>query len=195
MIKATSTRGRHLPILLGLIGSVSQSGEAIAEQPTQAQIAAIRSSCQSDYRANCAGIPPGGRAALACLQQNLSKLSPACQAAVSAASEGASAAPAPAAEQPSAVPAPAAAPAPAPAPAPAAPVVAPSPAPAPSATTYPPISARQEITILRQACGPDYRIFCGGIPPGGGRVIACLRENGPSLSLRCRRTLLRGLPR
>ena len=55
-------------------------------EPTQAQIGAIRSSCQSDYRANCASVPPGGSAALACLRSNLANLSAACQKAVNAAS-------------------------------------------------------------------------------------------------------------
>ena len=43
---------------------------ASAQQPTSAQASAIRSACRADYQANCAGVPTGGEAALACLQQN-----------------------------------------------------------------------------------------------------------------------------
>ena len=40
--------------------------------------------CRSDYEAHCASIPPGGKASLQCLQQNMSSLSSGCQAAVRA---------------------------------------------------------------------------------------------------------------
>ena len=47
---------------------------------------------------------------------------------------------------------------------------------------------------LRQACGMDYRTYCRGIRPGGGRAIACLKENAASLSPGCQEALesLRG---
>jgi hypothetical protein len=50
---------------------------AWAQQPGQAN--AIREACRSDYMVNCAGVPPGGEAALACLKQNAAKTSPTCQ--------------------------------------------------------------------------------------------------------------------
>ena len=56
----------------------------LAQQPTDAQRSAIRSACRADYEANCSSVPPGGMASLQCLQQNMSKLSGACQSAVSA---------------------------------------------------------------------------------------------------------------
>jgi hypothetical protein len=40
-----------------------------------------------------------------------------------------------------------------------------------------------------EACAGDYRYFCRGLPPGGGRVVACLRENADGLSRQCRRAL------
>src|SRR6266478_9273293 len=58
---------------------------AAAQQPTSAQASAIRQACRADYQANCAGVPTGGQAALACLQRNAAKTSPACQQALSAA--------------------------------------------------------------------------------------------------------------
>ena len=62
---------------------------------------------------------------------------------------------------------------------------------APAARTYgPPMSPRQEAMLLRRACGMDYRTYCSEVPIGGGRVIECLRENGPSLSRQCRSALM-----
>src|ERR1700739_2610250 len=57
---------------------------ASSQSPTDTQRSAIRSQCRSDYQAHCASIPPGGAAALQCLQQNMSSLSPGCQGAVRA---------------------------------------------------------------------------------------------------------------
>ena len=54
---------------------------------------AIRQACRADFQANCAGVPAGGQAALACLQQNAAKASPACQQALRAVSDAAAAAP------------------------------------------------------------------------------------------------------
>ena len=67
----------------------------VSPQPSQAQISAIRASCQADYRFHCANVPTGGRQALACLQNNLATLSSACQTAVGAVGGSASSAPAP----------------------------------------------------------------------------------------------------
>ena len=66
-------------VLLLALGFGFAGGAAAA--PTEAQQSAIRASCQSDYRAHCASVSPGGAAALQCLQQNLASLSPACQSA------------------------------------------------------------------------------------------------------------------
>src|SRR6266436_5826488 len=60
-----------------------------AKKPDNAQVAAIRSACRSDYQKVCAGVPTGGSAALQCLEQNKSKVSAPCQQAVGAASGGA----------------------------------------------------------------------------------------------------------
>src|ERR1700731_1448507 len=57
---------------------------AYSQAPTDAQRSAIRSQCRADYEAHCASIPPGGKASLQCLQQNMSSLSSSCQAAVRA---------------------------------------------------------------------------------------------------------------
>src|ERR1700729_3854882 len=79
----TATAPKAIPasvaVLLLLIGPGAR-----AQQPSQDQVSAIRSSCRSDFMANCSGVTPGGKDALECLKRNVSKLSGACQTAVSA---------------------------------------------------------------------------------------------------------------
>jgi len=133
-----------------------------ARRPSQAQVAAIRQACRADYQAACAGVPTGGAAALNCLQKNVATLSAPCQQAVNAAG-GASTAAEPAASGGGQAIAGAAAP-----------------AAMPRA-----MSPRQEIRLVRLSCGRDFRALCGGVAPGGGRVIECLRANEASLSPRC----------
>src|SRR5260370_40816414 len=62
-----------------------------AKKPSDAQVAAIRSACRSDYQKVCAGVPTGGAPALQCLEKNKSKLSAGCAQAVAAAGGGAAA--------------------------------------------------------------------------------------------------------
>ena len=161
-------------LLVISLGLVSPS---VAQKPSQAQINAVRQACPADYQTYCSNVPTGGSASLACLKRNVQSLSEPCQQAVAAIGS-----PAPAAQNPR----PAAAPT---APATTAPGTA-APA-APAVGAYgPPISPRQEAMLLRRACGMDYRTYCSEVPIGGGRVIECLRENGPSLSRQCRSALL-----
>ena len=63
-------------LMLLLVGIGGASGPTAAQQPSPAQASAIRSSCRGDYQAHCAGVPTGGQASLACLQQNMAGLSP-----------------------------------------------------------------------------------------------------------------------
>ena len=141
---------------------------APGKKPSSAQVAAIRSACRSDYQRTCAGVPTGGAAALDCLETNKSKLSARCQQAVSAASGGGatSAAGGAAADANSAA-APAAAP----------------------ALTLRPMRPREELFVLRSACGGDVRALCAGIPVGGGRIIQCLATQAASLSPACKGVL------
>jgi hypothetical protein len=151
-----------LVISLGLVSPVA------AQQPSQAQISAIRQACPADYQTYCSNVPTGGSASLACLKQNAQSLSEPCRQAVAAIGSPAPAAPATTAPG----------------------TAAPGPA-TPAARTYgPPMSPRQEAMLLRRACGMDYRTYCSAVPFGGGRVIECLRENGPSLSRQCRSALM-----
>lgn len=149
-----------------------------AGQPTSAQISAVRSACRSDYPKVCAGVPTGGAPALQCLEKNKAKLSAGCEKAVSAASGGGAAAAAPAAGA-----APAAAGA---APAGTAATVAPA---APAVIVLRPMRPREELLVLRSACGADVRSICGGVQPGGGRIVQCLATNAAQLSPACKDVL------
>src|SRR3974377_1425660 len=72
--------------LTGLVSAaiLATMASASAQAPTQAQRAAIKSQCRSDYMAHCSSITPGGAASLQCLQKNMASLAPGCRAAVSA---------------------------------------------------------------------------------------------------------------
>ncbi|MEH2564221.1 cysteine rich repeat-containing protein [Bradyrhizobium sp. AZCC 2289] len=142
-----------------------------AKQPNSAQISAIRSACRSDYPKVCAGVPTGGAPALQCLEKNKSKLSPACERAVAAAGGG-GAAPAAGAPAAAATDAPAAT-------APAAPAV----------IVLRPMRPREQLFVLRSACGGDVRSLCGGVAPGGGRIVQCLATQAASLSPACKDVL------
>jgi hypothetical protein len=132
------------------------------------------SACRSDYPKVCAGVPTGGAPALQSLEKNKAKLSPACEKAVAAASSGGAA--------PAAGSAPAAAAAPAAAGAAAAPA-------APVVLVLRPMRPREELFVLRSACGADVRTICGGVAPGGGRIVQCLATNAASLSPACKDVL------
>jgi hypothetical protein len=147
-----------------------------AGQPTSAQISAIRSACRSDYPKVCAGVPTGGAPALQCLEKNKAKLSAGCEKAVSAASGGAAGAPATTAAAPAAGAAPAAA------------AAAAAPA-APAVIVLRPMRPREELLVLRSACGADIRSICGGVQPGGGRIVQCLATNAAQLSPACKDVL------
>jgi hypothetical protein len=52
------------------------------------------------------------------------------------------------------------------------------------------VTPRQEIRLVRSACGSDFRTYCSGMQPGGGRVVECLRANAASLSPTCQGALM-----
>src|SRR6201985_397085 len=67
-----------------LFTSAAFTTAALAQAPTDAQRAAIKAQCRSDYIAHCSSVPPGGAASLQCLEQNMSSLSAGCADAVRA---------------------------------------------------------------------------------------------------------------
>jgi hypothetical protein len=180
-------RLNHVWSAVMVAATIGVASDALAQQPSQTQLNALRSSCRNDYMAHCSSVPTGGAPALNCLKQHITALSGACQSAVSAISPKA---PAP---SPVAAPVPAAAPPPtmqaAPVPPPtmqAAPA-----APAPAAASAPAVrkanaSQRQaELKAIARACRADYKVHCAGIVPGGSAAFACLRRNAHTLSKPC----------
>lgn len=151
------------------------AASSTAKKPTDAQVSAMRSACRSDYQKVCAGVPTGGAPALQCLEKNKAKVSAPCQQAVNAASGGA----APAASGGAAATA---------APAAAAPGAA-VPAAAPTVILLRPMRPREELFVLRSACGADVRALCGGVAPGGGRIVQCLATQAASISPACKDVL------
>jgi hypothetical protein len=133
---------------------------APARRPTQQQIGAIRTACRSDFISHCAGVQPGGPEALQCLERSKTEVSSRCRTALAAVAPSAAPGAAPATQSPAAAP------------------------PAESFTIRP-LRPREEFAILR-LCIEEARGLCGGIPPGGGRIISCLARNASQLSPRCR---------
>ena len=164
-IPSSTGMSRLVGLLVISLGLVSP---AVAQKPSQAQINAVRQACPADYQTYCSDVPTGGSASLTCLKRNAQSLSEPCQQAVAVLGNPAPAAPATTAPG----------------------TAAPAPAAPPARTYAPPMSPRQEAMLLRRACGMDYRTYCSDVPLGGGRVIECLRENGPSLSRQCRSALM-----
>lgn len=142
---------------------------AAAKQPSNAQVAAVKSACRADYPKVCASVPPGGAPALECLEKNKARVSAACAKAVTAAAGGATATAAPAAA--------------------AAPAAGAAPAAAPAVIVLRPLRPREELFIVRSACGADIRTLCAGVPPGGGRIVQCIASKAASLSPGCKEVL------
>lgn len=179
---------------------IAIASPTFAQAPSQAQRDAIKTQCRSDYIAHCSSVPPGGEASLQCLQKNMASLSAGCAGAVRAV-QAPTAAPKATAPTPAAAPKteatpPATKPTPATA-APKAAVKSTAPPPAAAATTAAPAAAapaaivlrpmrpREELLVMRSACGGDIRSLCGGVAPGGGRIVQCLASNSASLSPAC----------
>jgi hypothetical protein len=177
---------RALRIAALVAASLGLAHAASAQRPSAEQIAAIRAACRSDYIAHCAGVPPGGAQALACLREHLASVSAACAQAVNAG--GAAPGPAPAAQTPAAP----AAPEPEPAAAP--PALAPATAPAAAGRAAAALARMQpndqQFGIILEACGPDIDNHCASVERGPDWQLECLRKNAASLSTGCEQVLV-----
>ncbi|MBY5572071.1 hypothetical protein HFO55_33715 [Rhizobium leguminosarum] len=172
--KPKSTSAEPAPAAPATTGATSPALGAAAHQPTQVQRNAVKSACQRDFMAQCSGVTPGSTEALGCLQQHNAALSAPCQQAVAAlggSTEGGSAGSTPASGG-------------------AAATVATTPAPR---AMMPAFSPREELMILRETCGSDFQTLCRMVPLGGGRAMACLRDNLQRVSPACHRVLTSGL--
>ena len=183
---AQATRRTLLPTLAFAIALATP---ALAQAPSAAQKAAIKSNCRNDYMAHCSAIPPGGAASLQCLQQNMGSLSAACASAVKAVS-----APSETKAEPAAAPKeetnsePAAAPAAAePAKTAAEPAAKSTAKAAAAAPSGKPSSA--QIAAVRANCRSDYPKVCAGVPTGGAPALQCLAKNKAKLSAACEKAV------
>ena len=52
-----------------------------------------------------------------------------------------------------------------------------------------PMLPREELFVLRSACGGDVRTLCAGVPAGGGRIMQCLASQAAALSPACKDVL------
>ena len=155
-------------------GSKPATATATAKKPTNAQISAIKSACRGDYPKVCAGVPTGGAPALECLEKNKAKVSAACGNALAAASGGTTSLAASGAPAASSVQTPA---------------VGVAPAAAPVVIVLRPMLPREELFVMRSACGADIRTLCAGVAPGGGRIMQCISNRAGDLSPACREVL------
>jgi hypothetical protein len=151
-------------------GESKPAATTAAKKPTDAQISAIMSACRGDYPKVCAGVPTGGAPALECLEKNKAKVSAGCGKALAAVSGG-SAAPAASGGG-----APAAAGA--------------APAAAPVVIVLRPMLPREELFVMRSACGGDIRTLCAGVAPGSGRIMQCVANRAADLSPACKDVLV-----
>jgi hypothetical protein len=179
------------PCLAALaVTAVTQQASA---QVTSAQQSAIKASCRSDFMAKCSGVTPGGKDALACLQQNVAGLSAACKTAVSAtlpppAPKAAAPAATPTVEAPAASEPTAAEAAPAvAAPPPKAAVAKPAKTAAVATAAAAPTAAQQN--AMKQACRSDFMSHCSGVTPGGKDALVCLQRNVAGLSPACKQVV------
>ena len=61
----------------------------------------------------------------------------------------------------------------------------------PTRRRYPTIvlKPREEMALMRQACGADYRAHCNGVRIVGGGALTCLVSHASSLSPTCKGVL------
>jgi hypothetical protein len=50
---------------------------------------------------------------------------------------------------------------------------------------------REKFDRLTGICGPDSEKHCKGVPPGDGRILACLKSHESDLERACARALKR----
>jgi hypothetical protein len=48
----------------------------------------------------------------------------------------------------------------------------------------------QDLKAAREACTPDYKKYCAGVMPGGGRVKKCLTDNLDKLAPACKAVVI-----
>jgi hypothetical protein len=55
----------------------------------------------------------------------------------------------------------------------------------------PPGPSQETIAALHAACDADIQKLCPGIQPGGGRILACLKQNKDAVSDACKQAIVK----
>jgi hypothetical protein len=64
-------------------------------------------------------------------------------------------------------------------------------APNANAPNAPNMPSQQANNEARAACAPDIQALCAGVQPGGGRILACLKEHKDKVSDGCRKAVVK----
>lgn len=51
--------------------------------------------------------------------------------------------------------------------------------------------SQQAVNEARTACETDIQALCAGVQPGGGRILACLKEHKDKVSDGCKKAVLK----
>jgi hypothetical protein len=176
---------RHVSALF-VGAALTMATSAFAQGPSEAQRAAVKAQCRSDYMAHCSSVTPGGKEALECLAQHMSDLSGGCQAAVKAVQAAVEPKAEPKEEpkqetreetKPEAAPATEAA----------KPVAEGTPKVPATAPAKKPSSA--QIAAVKSNCRSDYMKVCSSVTPGGAAALQCLERNEAKLSPTCKKAV------
>lgn len=54
-----------------------------------------------------------------------------------------------------------------------------------------PMPSQKTMEEVRSACQTDVRKLCAGVQPGGGRILACLKEHKTEVSDGCKQAILK----
>jgi hypothetical protein len=54
-----------------------------------------------------------------------------------------------------------------------------------------PMPSQKAMEAVRAACQTDVQKLCAGVQPGGGRILACLKEHKDEVSEGCKQAVLK----
>jgi cysteine rich repeat protein len=57
--------------------------------------------------------------------------------------------------------------------------------------TAPPAASQKTLEELRVACRTDVEKLCPAVQPGGGRIIACLKQHKDEVSAGCKQAIVK----
>lgn len=53
--------------------------------------------------------------------------------------------------------------------------------------------SQQTLADVRAACASDVQKLCGGVPPGGGRIVNCLKQHQADVSNECKQAIIKAM--